>query len=84
MDYGSVESSQSYFLISYIFVLENVLINMVSICLSVCSHIAGMMASPDLRVVVGAFQMADILMQKLPDIFGVYFRREGEGAVEEK
>lgn len=45
---------------------------------SVCSHIAGMMASPDLRVVVGAFQMADILMQKLPDIFGVYFRREGE------
>ena len=45
---------------------------------SVCSHIAGMMASPDQRVVVGAFQMADILMQKLPDIFGVYFRREGE------
>ncbi|XP_070173831.1 E3 ubiquitin-protein ligase TRIP12-like isoform X3 [Littorina saxatilis] len=43
----------------------------------VSSHIAGMMASPDLRVVVGAFQMADILMQKLPDIFSVYFRREG-------
>jgi E3 ubiquitin-protein ligase TRIP12 len=36
-----------------------------------------MMASSDLRVVVGAFQMADILMQKLPDIFGTYFRREG-------
>ena len=36
------------------------------------------MASPDLKVVVGAFQMADILMQKLPDIFGVFFRREGE------
>ncbi|XP_025078831.1 E3 ubiquitin-protein ligase TRIP12-like isoform X3 [Pomacea canaliculata] len=43
----------------------------------VSSHIAAMMASPDLRVVVGAFQMADILMLKLPDVFSVYFRREG-------
>ncbi|KAL8586262.1 hypothetical protein ACOMHN_003777 [Nucella lapillus] len=43
----------------------------------VSSHIAGMLASPDLRVVVGAFQMADILMQKLPDIFNIFFRREG-------
>lgn len=45
--------------------------------LSCLSHIAAMMASPDLRVVVGAFQMADILMLKLPDVFSVYFRREG-------
>ncbi|XP_063224587.1 E3 ubiquitin-protein ligase TRIP12 isoform X2 [Bacillus rossius redtenbacheri] len=43
----------------------------------VSSHIAGMMASQDLRIVVGALQMADILMQKLPDVFGVHFRREG-------
>ncbi|XP_076454353.1 E3 ubiquitin-protein ligase TRIP12-like isoform X2 [Babylonia areolata] len=43
----------------------------------VSSHIAGMLASPDLRVVVGAMQMADILMQKLSDIFNIYFRREG-------
>ncbi|CAG9814274.1 unnamed protein product [Phaedon cochleariae] len=43
----------------------------------VSSHIAGMMASADLRIVVGALQMADILMTKLPDEFGVHFRREG-------
>lgn len=41
------------------------------------SHIAGMMASNDLRIVVGAVQMAEILMQKLPEIFGVHFRRDG-------
>ncbi|KAL1512943.1 hypothetical protein ABEB36_002442 [Hypothenemus hampei] len=43
----------------------------------VSSHIAGMMASTDLRIVVGALQMAEILMNKLPDEFGVHFRREG-------
>nr|XP_023018407.1 E3 ubiquitin-protein ligase TRIP12 [Leptinotarsa decemlineata] len=43
----------------------------------VSSHIAGMMASSDLRIVVGALQMAEILMTKLPDEFGVHFRREG-------
>ncbi|KAK9879662.1 hypothetical protein WA026_006724 [Henosepilachna vigintioctopunctata] len=43
----------------------------------VSSHIAGMMASSDLRIVVGALQMAEILMNKLPDDFGVHFRREG-------
>lgn len=37
-----------------------------------------MLASQDLRVVVAALQMAEILMQKLPNIFGVYFRREGK------
>lgn len=41
------------------------------------SHIAGMMASNDLRIVVGSMQMAEILMQKLPEIFGVHFRRDG-------
>ena len=41
------------------------------------SHIAAMMASQDVKVVVGAVQMAHILMDKLPDIFSVYFRREG-------
>lgn len=44
----------------------------------VSSHIAGMMASQDLRIVVGALQMAEILMQKLPEVFGVHFRREGQ------
>lgn len=43
----------------------------------VSSHIAGMMASSDLRIVVGALQMAEILMSKLPEVFGVHFRREG-------
>jgi len=43
----------------------------------VSSHIAGMMASNDLRIVVGSLQMAEILIQKLPDVFGVHFRREG-------
>lgn len=41
------------------------------------SHIAGMMASNDLRIVVGAVQMAEILIQKLPEIFCVHFRRDG-------
>lgn len=43
----------------------------------VSAHIAGMMASNDLRIVVGALQMAEILMQKLPEVFGVHFCREG-------
>lgn len=44
----------------------------------VSSHIAGMLASHDLRIVVGALQMANILMQKLPDVFTVRFMREGK------
>lgn len=43
----------------------------------VASHIAGMMASQDLRIVVGAMQMAEILMQKLPHVFETHFIREG-------
>nr|XP_024215138.1 E3 ubiquitin-protein ligase TRIP12 isoform X1 [Halyomorpha halys]XP_024215139.1 E3 ubiquitin-protein ligase TRIP12 isoform X1 [Halyomorpha halys] len=43
----------------------------------VSSHLAGMMASTDLRIVVSALQMAEILMQKLPDVFNVHFTREG-------
>ncbi|NWY56540.1 TRIPC ligase, partial [Chionis minor] len=43
---------------------------------AVSSHIASMLSSQDLKIVVGALQMAEILMQKLPDIFSVYFRRE--------
>ncbi|NXA80495.1 TRIPC ligase, partial [Thryothorus ludovicianus] len=43
---------------------------------AVSSHIASMVSSQDLKIVVGALQMAEILMQKLPDIFSVYFRRE--------
>ena len=43
----------------------------------ISSLISGMLGSNDLRVLVNAIQMAEILMQKLPDIFHVYFRREG-------
>lgn len=42
-----------------------------------CSHIATMMASNDLKVVVAAIQMAEVLMEKLTDVFSVQFRREG-------
>uniref|UniRef100_H2YD19 E3 ubiquitin-protein ligase n=1 Tax=Ciona savignyi TaxID=51511 RepID=H2YD19_CIOSA len=45
--------------------------------LSVSSHIASMLSSNDLKVVVGALQMAMILMNKLPDVFEVYFTRQG-------
>ncbi|RZF46922.1 hypothetical protein LSTR_LSTR013234 [Laodelphax striatellus] len=44
---------------------------------TVSSHLAGMMASQELRIVVGALQMAEILMQKLPNVFAVHFTREG-------
>ena len=37
-----------------------------------------MMASQDLKVVVGGIQMGEVLMQKLPNIFSVFFRREGK------
>uniref|UniRef100_A0A1B6CDK3 E3 ubiquitin-protein ligase n=1 Tax=Clastoptera arizonana TaxID=38151 RepID=A0A1B6CDK3_9HEMI len=43
----------------------------------VSSHLAGMLASQELRIVVGALQMAEILIQKLPDVFNVHFTREG-------
>nr|XP_018917455.1 PREDICTED: E3 ubiquitin-protein ligase TRIP12 isoform X1 [Bemisia tabaci]XP_018917456.1 PREDICTED: E3 ubiquitin-protein ligase TRIP12 isoform X1 [Bemisia tabaci] len=52
--------------------LQEVLKNQV-----VSSHIAGMMASQDLRIVVGALQMAEILMTKLPNVFEIHFTREG-------
>lgn len=48
------------------------------VCLHPHSHIASMLSSQDLKIVVGSLQMAEILMQKLPDVFSVYFRREGK------
>lgn len=44
---------------------------------SVSSHLATMLSSHDLKIIVGAIQMAEILMSKLPEIFAIYFRREG-------
>jgi len=36
-----------------------------------------MLASQDHKVVVGALQMADILMRRLPETFTQYFQRQG-------
>ncbi len=36
-----------------------------------------MLKAQDYRLVVGAMQMAEVLLQKLPDIFTLYFHREG-------
>jgi E3 ubiquitin-protein ligase TRIP12 len=44
---------------------------------SISSHIASMLASSDYKIVISALQMAEILMKKLPQIFSVYFYREG-------
>lgn len=44
---------------------------------AVSSHIAAMLASSDLRIVVGGIEMSNILMEKLSNIFSVYFLREG-------
>jgi len=41
------------------------------------SHIAAMMASTDLNVIIASLQMAFILMDKLPDVYRIQFRREG-------
>ncbi|XP_052218873.1 E3 ubiquitin-protein ligase TRIP12-like isoform X2 [Dreissena polymorpha] len=64
-------------LLRMIFFSNNDLLKDVLKSQPVSSHIAAMMASVDLKVVVGGIQMAEVLMQKLPDIFNVYFRREG-------
>lgn len=45
--------------------------------LPISSQIASMLASVDTKILVSALQMCEILMQKMPDIFSVYFHREG-------
>ena len=44
---------------------------------AISSSIATMLASQDLRIVVCAVQMCNIFMEKLPDIFSIFFQREG-------
>ncbi len=41
------------------------------------SQVAGMLSSGDLRIIVGALQLSELLLQKMPEEFGVHFRREG-------
>jgi len=40
-----------------------------------------MMASTDLNAVIASLQMAFILMDKLPDVYRIQFRREGKAVV---
>ena len=42
------------------------------------SQVAALLGSRDQKVVVSALQMAHILMEKLPEIFRIYFRKEGD------
>ena len=44
---------------------------------AVSSQIAGMLSSGDLKIIVGALQLSELLLQKMPEEFGVHFRREG-------
>lgn len=41
------------------------------------SHLAMLLQSQDYKIAVGAVQMANVLIQKLPDTFLTYFHREG-------
>ncbi|UJR37286.1 hypothetical protein I4U23_029995 [Adineta vaga] len=43
----------------------------------ISSQIASMLASSDYKIVISALQISEILMKKLPEIFSVYFYREG-------
>ncbi|KAL5476128.1 hypothetical protein EMCRGX_G026036 [Ephydatia muelleri] len=45
--------------------------------LTVSSHLAMLLQSQDYKIAVGAVQMANVLIQKLPDTFLIYFHREG-------
>lgn len=45
---------------------------------TVSNNLASMLGSSDLKIVVGAFQLSCLFMEKLQDTFMVYFRREGK------
>ena len=42
-------------------------------------QLASLLPSPDVKMVVPALQLAETLMQKLPDLCTSHFRREGAG-----
>lgn len=41
------------------------------------SQVAGMLSSQDLKIIVAALQLSEVLLAKLPEQFSVHFRREG-------
>ena len=45
--------------------------------MAVSSFIAQLLSAVDVSIVATAIKIAEILMEKLPDIFDIYFRREG-------
>eukprot|EP00047_Mylnosiga_fluctuans_P008553 m.7767 g.7767 ORF g.7767 m.7767 type:complete len:1657 (+) comp2221_c0_seq1:146-5116(+) len=45
--------------------------------LSVSAHITMMLATPDIRISAAALQVVQLLIEKLPDVFNVFFRRNG-------
>jgi E3 ubiquitin-protein ligase TRIP12 len=44
----------------------------------VSNNLASMLGSSDLKIVVGAFQLSSLFMEKLNHIYVVHFRREGK------
>ena len=55
---------------------QNLLNNLLS-DLPISSHIAAMLANKDTKIIVIGMQIADLLLKHLPDVFSVYFYREG-------
>jgi hypothetical protein len=55
---------------------NNLLFNLLK-SLPISSQIASMLANNDPKIIVSALQMAEILMKTLPEIFSIYFHREG-------
>nr|CAH8827408.1 unnamed protein product [Trichobilharzia regenti] len=43
----------------------------------ICSHIAGMLNSPETRVILMALQISVMLLDRIPYIFAIHFRKEG-------
>ncbi|CAH8829785.1 unnamed protein product [Trichobilharzia szidati] len=43
----------------------------------ICSHIAGMLNSPEKRVILMALQISVMLLDRIPYIFAIHFRKEG-------
>lgn len=43
----------------------------------ICSHIAGMLNSPDHRIILMALKIAFMLVRSVPLVFAVHFRKEG-------
>ncbi|XP_048481765.1 E3 ubiquitin-protein ligase TRIP12 isoform X3 [Plutella xylostella] len=60
-----------------VYYADNQLLQQVLKMQVISSHIAGMMASTDVRIVVGSLQLAQVLMQRLPEEMAAQFRREG-------